>query len=115
MKKYSSVFLVYLIAMHAGCALTKNDSQYTLEDVQGYWWESCDDPTVQFAIQKDRYSGDFEGDFKVRVEHGSLLIDQGAEPMLEFRIVTASPQRLVLRMVPDSADNDWILRSCAEN
>ncbi len=75
MKKYPRVLLASLMAVQLDCTTAKNTSQFALEDVQGFWWESCDDPVAQFAIQNDRYSGDFAGDFNVREERDRLIIE----------------------------------------
>jgi hypothetical protein len=83
---------------------------FALGDVQGYWWESCDDPAVQFAIRGNRYFGDFEGEFKTQVENDMLIIEQGSIAPT-YRIIAASSQRLVLRPVAGPAQ-DWVLRSC---
>ena len=86
---------------------------FTLDDVQGYWWQSCADPAVQFAIQGDKYTGDFPGEFKVRIENNSLVIEKGPGSVAFYRIVSASPRRIVLRP-RDGKSPDWVLRSCAE-
>ncbi len=114
MKNRLCVLFFLLIALPFGYAEAKPSREFTLEDVQGFWWEKCDDPAAQFAIQQGRYFGDFEGEFKVTVEGGILMIEQGSEPALRFRILAASPKRLVLRMASDSTASNWVLRACAD-
>ena len=75
MKKYPRVLLASLMAVQLDCTMAKNTSQFALEDVQGFCWESCDDLAVQFAIQNDQYSGDFAGDVNVLVERDRLIIE----------------------------------------
>ena len=111
MGKCIAALLTVVLVSLAGCATVGKARDFTLGDVQGYWWESCDDPAVQFAIQGDRYTGDFEGEFKVRVESGMLVIDPNSGSTPAYRIVAASPQHLVLRPISGPAQ-DWVLRSC---
>jgi hypothetical protein len=110
MGKYVAALLVVFIAPLTGCSSAGETRGFTLDDVQGYWWESCDDPAVQFAIQGDRYFGDFEGESKARVENDTLVIDQRPSPSA-YRIMAASAQRLVLRPVAGPVQ-DWVVRSC---
>lgn len=114
MKHSAVVLLTSLLALSAGCAIAKTPHAFTLKDVQGFWWERCDDPAVQFAIQQDRFSGDFEGEFKVRVDQNTLSIEQLHKPALEYRILAASPRRLVLRTLHEATSGDWVLRTCAD-
>ena len=113
--KHAAVFLLTsLIAVSAGCATAKTPHAFTLKDVQGFWWERCDDPAAQFVIQDDRFSGDFKGEFKISVDQNMLRIEQLQKPTLEYRILAASPRRLVLRPLFEATSPDWVLRTCAE-
>lgn len=114
MKHSAVVLFTSLLALSAGCATAKTPHVFTLKDVQGFWWERCDDPTAQFAIQDDKFSGDFKEDFKVSVNQNTLSIEQLSEPMLEYRILAASPRRLVLRPLYEATSGDWVLRTCAD-
>ena len=110
MRKCVAPLLAVVLTSLEGCATAGKARDFTLQDVQGYWWASCNDPAVQFAVQGDKYFGDFEGEFKARVENDMLVIEQGPGAPV-YRIIAASPQRLVLRPVAGPAQ-DWVLRSC---
>ena len=111
MRNFVAASLVLSCALLAGCSSVAKARGFTLGDVQGYWWESCDDPAVQFAIRGNRYFGDFEGEFKVRVENDMLVIDPKSGSTPAYRIMATSPQHLVLRLV-SGPPQDWALRSC---
>jgi hypothetical protein len=104
------IILAVLAAVLAGCAAVGQTREYTLADVQGFWWENCSDPAAQFAIQGNRYFGDFEGEFKAHVEHGVLRVDRGSETQ-SFHILDASPTELRLHPLAESR-TAWVLRSC---
>ncbi|WP_394538409.1 hypothetical protein PRJ39_22175 [Lysobacter enzymogenes] len=90
----------------------------TLADVQGVWWRDCDQPAAEFGIDGEAFYGDFEGRFRARVERGVLRVDalDSDAPALAWRIVAATPARLVLRARPAGAAPaaDWTLRRCPE-
>ncbi len=102
--------VAFALSVLPGCVPVKAN-RYTLDDVQGYWWQSCDDPAVQFAIQDNRYSGDFEGEFAVRVENDLLIVIRNGDSNTAYRILAASPERLLLQSVI-APEQDWLLRSC---
>ena len=110
----SASFLILALISVSACAGAREDREFTLQDVQGFWWERCDDPAVRFAIDGDRYFGDFEGQYSARVERGVLIVDQSPGPALTFRILEANSQRLVLRSTDptDEPASDWVLRTC---
>jgi hypothetical protein len=110
MGKYALYFAVVLTSL-VGCMTASKARDFTLQDVQGYWWESCSDPAAQFAIRGDRYFGDFEGEFKVGVAKDMLVIDPDSDSTPAYRILTTSPQHLVLRLA-SGPPHDWVLRSC---
>ena len=105
-----AALLALILALSPGANAAKS-RVFTLDDIQGYWWQSCTDPAVQFAIQGDKYTGDFPGEFRVRVEHNAIVIDKGAGPAAFYRIVSASPRQIVLRPI-DGRTSDWVLRAC---
>lgn len=115
MRLPSASFLILALISVCACAGARGDREFTLQDVQGFWWERCDDPAVQFAIEGDRYF-DVEWEQQARVERGVLTVERSPEPALAFRILEATPRRLVLRSV-DSTDepaSNWVLRTCPE-
>lgn len=114
MKQRSIVLLALMLAQSTGDATAGNRRGFTLDDVQGIWWERCDAPSGEFLIDGDRFRGNFAAEYKVRVERHRLVIEQGTEPALEYRIVTATPQRLVLRPLFDATGGDWVMRRCAD-
>ena len=111
MRRCVALLLAVVLTSLAGCATAGKARDFTLQDVQGYWWENCNDPAAQFAIQGDRYFGDFEGEFKVQVENDMLVIDPKSGSTPAYRIMATSPQHLVLRLV-SGPPQDWALRSC---
>ncbi len=114
-RAFSVAALLLALISSTGCASTGQGRPFKLGDVQGFWWERCDDPAVQFAIEGERYFG-VEWDHPVRVEDGVLIVDRSPEPPLTFRIVAATPRRLVLRSADpiDAPAPDWVLRTCPQ-
>ena len=94
----------------------------TLEQLQGARWSDCADPAAEFAIEGDRYFGDFEGTHRLTLSGRRLVFEDG---LLEghgtslpggphaFHIVEWKPGELVLRREPAiEGTRDWTLRSC---
>ncbi len=52
-----------------------SENEYSLQDVQGAWWSSCDDPAADFVISGNSYTGDFEGTYTCSVENNKLSVD----------------------------------------
>lgn len=106
-----SLVLAPIVAA-ASCALPARVPVYGIEDVQGYWWSDCGEPAVEFAIEGNRYFGDFEGEFPVEVKDGVLSVDHGSgEGLFSYRIVQASDTALVLQPLDPPAPA-FSLRSC---
>jgi hypothetical protein len=106
-----SLMLASIIAA-ASCAVPTRVPVYGIDDVQGYWWSDCGEPAVEFAIQGNRYFGDFEGEFPVEVKDGVLSVDHGpGTGLLSYRIIHVSDTALVLQPINPPAPT-FSLRSC---
>lgn len=100
------------IVAAASCASSAEVPVYGIDDVQGFWWSDCGEPAVEFAIQGDRYFGDFEGEFPVEVNDGVLSVDRGPDAgLFSYRIVNASETALVLQPISPPAPA-FSVRSC---
>ncbi|GEM_PF-5360659 len=96
---------------------------YSLEALQGGWWRDCNDPAVEFHIDGDQYSGDFEGSYKITLKGDILTFNHGlidghsvhvTEKPQSFQILNVTKEELILRPVSDN-QGDWLLKSCKES
>jgi hypothetical protein len=97
---------------------------YSIDALQGAWWQDCEQPAAEFFISDDEYSGDFEGSYKATLTGDLLVFDDGfadghsvnvTHVPLEFRIVELTNKRLVLSPLPGNPfTSDWHLQSCDE-
>jgi hypothetical protein len=118
-KLISSTALALLLAVSTSWA---KDGAYTIDDVQGSWWASCDDPAAEFYISGDEYGGDFLGTHPVEVRNSVLTFKKGfveghsAEVTgvpVSFRILEASGSNLVLASVSkEHASSRRTLQAC---
>jgi hypothetical protein len=122
------VFTTLLLGLLAAGAFVASDARagarYSLADIQGGWWASCDAPAVEFYVKGDEYSGDFRGTYKLELTNGTLILKDGlvdghsidvTHAPIAFRIVSVSKDSLVLRLSHPSqshAAQDWHLLSC---
>ena len=65
--------LILLLSLPALAA----ENVYTLKDIQGVWWESCDDPVAAFYISGDTYGGDFLGTYIIKLSGNMIEFDHG--------------------------------------
>ena len=80
------------------------------------------DPAAEFLIEGDEYSGDFTGNYKLRLIGDVIVLNDGltdghsinvTHKPLSFRILTATEGQLVLRPMPGTPYvGDWHLQSC---
>jgi hypothetical protein len=99
---------------------------YSLADVQGVWWDSCDDPAAAFGISGDRYFGDFDfgdyvGELKISISGNVLRFESGfpvghsvdvsGQPFSAL-IISVTANELILRPLKNRDGGDWILKSC---
>ena len=59
-----------------------NESFFSFDQLQGGWWENCDDPTAVFFLEKDvngqvHYSGDFFGSYPAKFKNNVLTLTKG--------------------------------------
>jgi hypothetical protein len=113
--------LIVLLLLAISTSWSKDDA-YTIEDVQGAWWSSCEEPAAEFSISGTEYGGDFLGTHPVQVANGVLIFKQGlvegdsvevSGTPLNFRILQADDDNLVLEAVnKDVAPRTWKLVAC---
>lgn len=125
MKVFNVLILLFLLADNACGAEPGTNSAYSLAALQGGWWASCDAPAVEFYIQDDQYSGDFEGSYVLSLSGDVLTFNDGlvdghsvnvTHMPLSFRIVELTGDMLVLRPLDAAfANGDWQLHACREN
>ena len=111
----AATFLNAVVSAHA--------QTYSLEALQGGWWRDCNDPAVEFHIDGDQYSGDFEGSYKITLKGDILTFNHGlidghsvhvTEKPQSFQILNVTKEELILRPVSDN-QGDWLLKSCKES
>lgn len=79
------IFIRFLIALLIPVSTFNafgNESFFTLDQLEGGWWESCDDPIAVFFLEKDSngqvlYSGDFLGSYPAELKNNVLTLTKG--------------------------------------
>lgn len=114
--------LIGILFSPIACAQVNPPDRFSLDDLQGGWWASCDDPAVEFLVDRDEYVGDFSGKYRLSLLGDILTFSAGlaeshnVEPThkpTSFRILAATGEQLVLRPVlANSQADDWRLQSC---
>jgi hypothetical protein len=112
-----------LVALQV-CAQDMPARAYSLDALQGAWWSDCSAPAVEFFIQGDEYSGDFEGSYKIVLTGDVLVFNAGlgaghsvnvTHEAQAFQILELTDAQLVLRPLPGNpSSGDWRLQSCKE-
>lgn len=95
---------------------------YTIKDIQGGWWPSCEGSTVEFLISGDKYIGDFYGRHPLSLNNNTLTFENGfveghnvnvSFKPREFFILNVSKEHMVLQSTTDEgAKREWKLFSC---
>ena len=131
MNKATVTLALCLLGLHipalAKPPQTQQVHQQRVQQLQGVWWERCDDPAAALAIRGDRYAGDFVG------EHPLKLTQRRGHPPLvtftkglpfghsvhvsgraeSFEVVKSTGKELVLSPMPGaSRAGDWTLSAC---
>jgi len=99
-----------------------NENIYTIKDIQGGWWSSCEEPAVEFLISGNKYFGDFHGKHPLSLNSNVLIFKNGLveghnvsvsfKPR-EFLILNVSKERMVLQSITDEGEKrEWKLFSC---
>ena len=110
MHKHYYSFIKTILLLILSFSANATEKLYTLQDVQGTWWGSCDDEVAVFYIQGDMYSGDFLGTFNVELSKNKLLFKSGlpeghsinvdGEPQT-YLLLSATKGKLKLQDVED--------------
>jgi len=95
MHKHYYSFRKAMLLLILSFSANATEKLYTLDDVQGTWWGSCDDEVAVFYIQGDMYSGDFLGTFNVELSNNKLLFTSGL-PKGDSINVNGEPQAYLL-------------------
>jgi len=124
MKNHLLVVL-FIISLIASPPATSNAFVYSIEDVQGGWWSSCNDTAVEFFIDDIDYYGDFIGKYRVDVTDNKITFTKGLIDghsvnvtgiPLVFDIVKLTQNSLHLNPIQGNPYKGlWVLYSCVEN
>ena len=75
-KLFKIVFIATILFTVNGCVGAES---YNLNQMQGSWWTSKDDPVAAFAIKGNSLFGDWEGGFHCEINKDMFYIDYGKE------------------------------------
>jgi hypothetical protein len=117
MRNIIAILTLIFSAICASCVSTQAAPQFTLLDMQGAWWASCEQPAADFVLEGSRLFGDFDGESQANLVNNELFVDDGHGPISYWRLVQVSPNKLTLRPTGEQGP-DWVLHKCpraAEN
>jgi hypothetical protein len=79
-----AIFAIFLFSV-SGC---EGAEKYSLNQMQGAWWSSKDDPVAAFAINGNVLFGDWEGDFRCEIKKDFFYVDYGKNSGLDQSGIT---------------------------
>ena len=71
---------------------------YNLNQMQGSWWASKDDPVAEFAIKGNVLFGDWEGSFICEIKKNMFYVDYGKQSgVIKQKIIKLTKDNLTLQ------------------
>jgi hypothetical protein len=100
-----------IVASCSGCIADKAEPKYTLRDMQGSWWASCEHPAADFVLDGTRLFSDRDGESQASLVNNELFVDGSHGRASFWRLVQASPIKITLRSTGEPGP-DWVLHKC---